>query len=231
MNQTFFVLAALAATAICQPTAAQKNETLEGNGNVVTKNISIQPFTTLDASGVYELKLTQGATESVKIEADENLQELFIVRNDGSKLVIEMKELKNKNLKSKNKMRVYVQFKNLKAMNLKMVGNFSGGNDLAFDDLELTNASVGDVDLSLKATSLHLKNASVGNMKLSGRAENAVMKMTGVGELQAGDFVVQTLDINNSGVGSADVNATKSLIAKDSFLGRVKNKGNASTGQ
>lgn len=227
MKQTFFLALAVAATAFLQPAKAQKGETLEGNGHLVTKDISVQPFTALDASGVYELKLTQGATESVKIEADENLQELFTVRNDGSKLVIEMKELKNKNLKSKNKLRVYVQFKNLNALELKMVGNVSSGNDLAFDDLDLTNASVGNVDLDLNATRLNLENTSVGNVKLSGRAENAVMKNNGVGSLQAGAFVVQTLDIENSGVGSAEVNAAKGLKVKDSFLGRVKNKGGA----
>ncbi|MBA2761902.1 MAG: hypothetical protein H0U39_08085, partial [Segetibacter sp.] len=45
--------------------------------------------------------------------------------------------------------------------------------------------------------------------------------------LEAGDFVVQTMNINNSGVGNAYVNAEKELKVKDSFLGKVKNKGAA----
>src|SRR5687768_2165758 len=80
-------------------------KTIEGNGKLVTRTVDVKSFDALKASGVYELRLSQGATESVKIEADENLQELFHVRNDGSKLVIEMDKLKNTNLKSKNKMR------------------------------------------------------------------------------------------------------------------------------
>ncbi|HUQ97717.1 MAG TPA: head GIN domain-containing protein [Chitinophagaceae bacterium] len=226
MKQTILFLS-LSALLFLQTTQAQKNETIEGNGHLVTRDVSVQPFTALDASGVYELKLTQGASESVKIEADENLQELFTVRNDGSKLVIEMKNLKNKNLRSKNKMRVYVQFKNLNALDLKLVGNVSSSNNLAFDNLDLMNASVGNVNLDFKATSLHLENKSVGNVTLSGQAENAVMKNNGVGSLQAGDFEVQTLDIDNSSVGAAEVNASKDLKVKDSFLGRVKNKGAA----
>lgn len=227
MKQTLFLLLGLAAMAFSETATAQKQETIEGNGHLVTKDVSVQPFTALDASGVYELKLTQGAAESVKIEADENLQELFTVRNDGSRLVIEMKSLKNKNLKSKNKMRVHVQFKNLKALDLKTVGNVSSGNDLQFDDFHFTNRSVGNVDLDLKASTLNLENTSVGNVKLSGQADNAVMKNSGVGSLQAGDFVVQTLDIDNSGVGSAEVNAAKGLKVTDSFLGKVKNRGAA----
>jgi len=227
MKQTLFFSICFLAMACLQTTKAQKQETIEGNGNLVTKNISVQPFTALDASGVYELKLTQGSSESVKIEADENLQELFTVRNNGSKLVIEMKELKNKNLKSKNKMRVYVQFKNLTALNLRTVGNVKSDASLSFDNLEFTNASVGNVDLDLKVAKLNLENNSVGEIRLSGQAENAVMKNNGVGSLKAGDFVVQTLDIDNSGVGSAEVNAAKGLKVQDSFLGKVRNKGAA----
>jgi hypothetical protein len=48
-----------------------------------------------------------------------------------------------------------------------------------------------------------------------------------VGSVKAGDFIVQTLDINNIGVGSAEVNAAKELKVKDSFLGKVTNKGAA----
>lgn len=227
MKQAIVFSLGLLAAAFLQPAQAQKQETIEGNGHLVTKDVSVQPFTVLDASGVYELKLTQGNTESVKIEADENLQELFTVHNDGNKLVIEMKSLKNKNLHSKNKMRVYVTFKTLKALDLKTVGNISSSNDLSFDDVAITNRSVGNVDLDLKATRLNLENTSVGEVKLRGRAENAVMKNSGVGSLQAGNFVVQTLDIDNSGVGSAEVNATKGLKVKDSFLGKVKNRGAA----
>ena len=105
----------------------------------------------------------------------------------------------------------------------------SSSNNLAFDDLNLTTKSVGNVDLDLKATTLHLDNTGVGNVRLSGRAETAVMKNSGVGSLKAGDFVVQTIDIDNTGVGSAEVNAEKGLKVQDSFLGRVQNRGGAPT--
>jgi hypothetical protein len=227
MKQTLLLIG-LAATTSIQNVQAQKQETLEGNGNRITRTVSVQPFTSLEASGVYELKLTQGNSEGVQIEADENLQDLFTVRNDGGKLVIEMKDMKNKNLRTQKGLRVYVQFKNLKSMDLRTVGNVSSTNNLSFEDLELTNGSVGNVDLDLTATKFELENSSVGNITLSGKAENAVMKNSGVGSLKAGDFVVQTLDIDNSGVGGAEVNAAKGLKVQDSFLGKVRNKGAAS---
>ena len=124
-------------------------------------------------------------------------------------------------------MKVYVTFKNLKELDLKTVGNVSSEEQLSFDDLDLNTKNVGNVDLNLTAKKLDLENKSVGNVKLSGKADEVVVKNTGVGSLQAGNFVVQTMNIENSGVGSAEVNAEKDLKVKDNFLGQVKNKGAA----
>lgn len=198
---------------------------IEGSGNVVTKDVAVKSFDELSASGIYSLQLVQGSSESVKIEADDNLQELFEVKNEGSKLVIGMK--KDVNIQTKGKLKVYVTFRKLKNMDLNMVGNVSSDKSLSFDDLKIHNNSVGSVDLQLTAGKLEIKNQSVGNVKLSGKADNAIVKNSGVGSLQAASLVVQTMDIDNSGVGSAEVNAEKELKVKDSFLGKVKNKGNA----
>lgn len=223
------LFAASAALLLTHAATAQDNnrETIEGNGNLVTREVPVQSFDALNASGVYELKLTQGDKESVKIEADENLQELFAVRNDGSKLVIDTKKMNNKNLKSKNKMRVYITFRKLKSMELSTVGNVTSDNQLNFDDLDLEATSVGNVNLKMNVNTLNLDNKGVGDVQLSGKAENAVVRNKGVGSLEASNFIVQTMDIDNSGVGHAEINAEKTLKVKDSFLGKVKNKGAA----
>lgn len=222
------LLVALAGILLHQASTAQeKHETLEGNGKLVTRDVPVSSFDALKASGIYELKLSQGSKETVMIEADENLQELFQVRNEGNKLVIDMKKMENKSLKSKNKMKVYVTFKKIKEMELSTVGNVGSEEQLAFDDLDMKNKSVGNVDLKLTANKIDLKNTSVGNVKLSGKAQDAVVKNSGVGSLEAGSFLVQTMNIENTGIGSAEVNAEKDLKVKDSFMGKVKNKGNA----
>jgi hypothetical protein len=223
-----FLLAAILGIFIASTSSAQdERETVEGNGKLVTRDISIKSFNELEASGVYELKLVQGNIEAVKIEADENLQEYFTVTNEGSKLVIDTKKLKNKNLKGKVKMKVYVTFKNLKSMELSTVGSVQSENQLSFNDLDLKSKGVGNVNLKLTANKINIDNKGVGNMELEGKAQDAIVKNKGVGSLEASDFIVQTMDIDNSGVGGASVNAQKTLKVKDSFLGKVSNKGTA----
>ena len=125
-------------------------------------------------------------------------------------------------------MKVYVTFRKLKTIDIGTVGSVNSDNQLAFDDLEFNNKSVGNVNLKLSANKINLSNKSVGNVELSGKAQEAVFINNGVGNLEASDFVVQTMDIDNSGIGNASVNAQKTLKVKDSFLGKVSNKGAAS---
>ena len=218
-------LMTLPATTVFSQKDKDKEPKIEGSGNIVTKEVTVQPFDQLEASGVFNVVLTQGAKESVKIEAEDNLQPLFEVKNDGSKLMVDMK--KDSHFNSKKKMTVYITFKNLKSMDLKMVGNVSSEGNLNFGDLSLANKSVGSVDLALNAQRLDIKNKSVGNLKLSGKANNAVIRSNSVGAIKASELLVQTMDIDNDGVGSAEVNAVKELKVKDSFLGKVKNAGSA----
>jgi len=229
MRKNFFVM--LAFTALSLPAFAQKNdwekrEKIEGSGNVITKDFTVKSFDDLFANGIYNLHLSQGDKESLKIEAEDNLMNLFIVENEGSTLKISMK--KDVDIRSKKKMNVYVTFKNLKNMNLSMVGGTSSDEQLKFSDLKFKNQSVGSVNLDMALQTLHLENESVGTLKLTGSAENAVIKSNSVGSVQAADFVVQKMEIDNNGVGSATVNAEKELKVSDSFLGKVSNKGNAS---
>jgi hypothetical protein len=221
----------LTITALGFSTAAQKNDKyddkdrIEGSGNVITKEISVKSFDELNASGVFNLLLSQGDKESLKIEADDNLMDLFIIENEGSTLKIKMK--KNSNFNSKKQLKVYVTFKTLKSMDLGMVGGTSSDEKLKFTDLKLKNQSVGSVSLNMTLQTLNMENQSVGSVKLEGSAENAVVKNNSVGSINAGNFVVQKMDIENNGVGSATVNAEKELKYSDSFLGKVSNRGNA----
>lgn len=228
MRKMFLVLLTvmtLIVSATAQKNEWDKNERIVGSGNQITKEIPVQPFSELTAHGVFHLYLSQGDKESVKIEADDNLMDLFTVENKGSTLEISMK--KNVSIDSKKKMSVYVTFKSLKSMHLSMVGGTSSEEQLKFSDLKFTNQSVGTVNLDMTMQNLNLENGSVGTLKLKGSADNAVIKSNSVGSIQAADFVVQKMDIDNSGVGSATVNAEKELKMSDSFLGKVNNKGNA----
>src|SRR5439155_16129839 len=128
---------------------AQERVNIEPSGNIVTKEVSIQPFEAIKASGIYELVLSQGDKESVKIEADDNLQHLFSVSNAGTTLVIDMPKLKDQNINFENKkddkamrLKVYVTFKKLKSLDVGVVGNVRSATALKFDAFEIDSKNV-----------------------------------------------------------------------------------------
>src|SRR5262245_8658170 len=205
---------------VCNSSFAQKDsdkKRVEGSGNVITKTFPITSFDQLEVGGVFNVELSQSSSGAVKVEADDNLMELFEVKNEGEKLMVTTK--KDVNINTKSKVKVYISFKKINSLEIHTVGNVSSAGELSFDKLKLENNSVGNVSLKFSAQSVKINNNSVGSVKLEGKADDAVIKSNSVGTIKAGDFVVQTMDIDNNGVGSAEVNAAKELKVRDSFLG------------
>lgn len=217
-----------------QIAVAQKKITIEPSGKIITKEISVQSFDAIDASGLYELVLSQGDKEAVKIEADDNLVDLFSVKNNGSTLEIDMPQLKDKNIDFKDgenrkslKLKVYVTFKKIKSLHVAVIGNVRSTTGLNADAFMLESKNVGNVNLNVTAKKLTVENKGVGNLTLSGTANDADVKNKGVGQFDGEELLVQTMHIDNSGVGHASVNVAKDLTIKQSFLGKVNNKGAA----
>lgn len=218
----------------CLSVIAQKQKTINPSGNIITRDVNVNSFNSIRADGLYELILSQGDKESVKIEADDNLQNLFKVSNDGSTLVIDMPDLKNNNINfndednhHKLNLKVYVTFKQLNALNVGIIGTVRCTTPLKADAFKIDSKNVGNIELQLNADKLTVNNKGVGNITLSGSATDAVISNAGVGKFDGENLIVQTMDINNSGVGSADVHVEKDLKIKESFLGKVENSGNA----
>lgn len=213
---------------------AQKHGTIKPSGNIITRDVTINSFNSIHAEGLYELVLTQGDKESVKIEADDNLQNLFKVSNDGNTLVIDMPDLKNSDVNfndengdHKLNLKVYVTFKQLNAIDVGIIGSVRCTTPLKTDAFRIDSKNVGDIKLQLAAENLTINNKGVGNITLSGSANNAIITNAGVGNFDGENLIVQTMNIDNSGVGNADVHVEKDLKVKGSFLGKVKNNGNA----
>jgi hypothetical protein len=213
---------------------AQKHKTVNPSGNIITRDVDVSSFNSVRAEGLYELVLLQGDKESVKIEADDNLQDLFKVSNDGGTLVIDMPELKNSNINfndedrhHKLNLKVYVTFKQLSALNVGIIGTVRCTTPLKVDAFKIDSKNVGNIELQLNADKLTVTNKGVGNITLSGSATDAIITNAGVGKFDGENLIVQTMNIDNSGVGNADVHVEKDLKIKQSFLGKVENSGKA----
>jgi len=207
--------------------ATFSQKSIRGNGNVIKQERTITSFDELVIKGVFNIHLSQGNKESVIVEADENLQEIITVKNDGNILVLGWK--KGRNLRSKTKMDIYVTLKDLKKLEVKGVGNIKTESSLSLKELKLDINGVGTTVLKLNCDKLDGNIHALGTITLTGKVGYVKLNNTGIGTLRAFDLIAQRLDLINTGIGKVEVHADQALNIKSSGIGSVKYKGNAQT--
>ena len=92
-------------------TACQK-ETIQPSATITAVEKNITDFNALEVAGDFEVFITSGAvTESVTVEANENLQEFITIEKVGNTLEIKMKGNINININGNETTRVYINTK------------------------------------------------------------------------------------------------------------------------
>ena len=147
--------------------SAQK---LKGDGDVTKETRSVASFDIIENDGVVNITLIQADIESVIVEADRNLLPVIITKVKDNTLFISTKE--GAEIEKSTKLNVYVSFRDLKKLELNSVGNLSSQNQLKFNNLEIENNSVGNIDLNLDCNKLNIESNSVGNTVLTGKVND-----------------------------------------------------------
>lgn len=214
----FFIIAS---TVLCGLSCAQG---LKGNGNVISEERTVSTFTHLSINGVFNVFIDQGDKESVKIETDENLQDIIETIHTGSKLTIRWKD--KASVKESTKMNVYVTVKNMDVLGIKGVGNVSTTSPLKTETMELSVSGVGNTSLEINCKTLTADFSAVGNIELKGTTDEADIIAEGTGNLKAFDLIVKKLTLKVSGIGNTEVHAEEEISITSSGVGNVSYKGN-----
>jgi hypothetical protein len=195
-----------------------------GTGKVTTQTRSITPFHKISIKGVFPVVISQdGGPEWVKVEADENLQELITIENKGDELVIASDD--NISIRRSKKLSVMVNVKSLYEIQNTSVGSITSSGPVKFDSLEINSESVGKLELQLEGKFLRANLNSVGVTDLSGRVREARINNQSVGALHAFDLKTDSVMIHNTAVGIAEVYADKAFYIRSSSVGNLYYKG------
>lgn len=198
---------------------------LKGNGNVVEKQYQVASFQQLNINGVFNTFITQGEENAVTVETDENLVSTIEIVEQDNKLIVRSK--KKTNIKKVTKMNVYITLTNLEEMIVEGVGNVKCDAPLNLQDLKMKISNVGNTTMLLNCTQLDAKFSSVGNINFEGEAESANLEISGTGGVNALDFEVGNLVVDNSSIGNVKIYATKTLEINSSGIGNLHYKGDA----
>ena len=201
------------------------NNKIAGNGDVSIEERTVTPFDEIDIDGVFKVYLTQGDTEKVEVEIDENLQQYVKVFNKGNTLVLDIEKGINWGKTVKNN--VYITLKNINKLSIDGVCSVQTNTILICDHLKLDIDGVSSSSLELKCNRLVADLSGVGSSELSGEANEFTVSKDGVGSLKARNLIAAIVNISNSGVGSAEIYASQELSMKNSGVGSITYYGEA----
>ena len=193
-----------------------------GNGNVVKQERKVASFDAIEVSGAFDIILSQGSTQSVFVEADENLIKLITTKVEGGKLIID----NEKPIQHANSLKVFITVTGLKTLELSGAVDAITEGRLTLPELSINGSGASDSKFDLDVRNLEVNCSGGSKLKFRGIVSNASMDVSGAVDLLAYDLVADTFSLSISGAGKAQINVRKELNVDISGAGTVRYKGN-----
>lgn len=206
---------------------AQNFKTIRGEGRVVTQDRNSGNFNEIYTHGSFDVEITDASSHSVKVEAQQNLQEYIEVEIKGSELHIRNK--KGYTIKGEKEIMIHITAPALKGIYLSGSGNINSTNQLTgSQQFEIKSSGSGNISLNIETSSLQSSISGSGNITLKGKTNSFEGKIAGSGNIRAREMQSAITSVKISGSGSAQVVATEKLDTKIAGSGDVKYWGDAS---
>lgn len=194
-----------------------------GNGNVITQQRSVsESFHTVHASSGLDVYLTQDATESIAVQADENLHDLIVTDlNDGILTITTSKNIGNASAK-----KVHLNVTNLKQIKATSGSDVFSTNTIVADYLDVSATSGADVQLSLEANNVTSNATSGSDISLSGTTKILSTNASSGADIKAKDLKAEQVSANASSGSDITVSVITELNASATSGGDIKYYGN-----
>lgn len=189
-----------------------------GNKNVITQTRTVATFDGLNVSGIFKVIYTQGEPQSVKIEADENLMGQVVTEVKGGVLEIGTKG----SINNVTRMIAYVTSKDLKFLGMSGATKFTATTKIASPTLKIDLSGVANATLNANVPNVTCNLSGTAKLDLEGSGTQIKANLSGTAKLQAANFEIQDAKVDASGVGSATINATKTLSLSASGASKIK---------
>ncbi len=164
-----------------------------------TQTIDVQEFKRLEISGYLNVTLVQSFTNKVAIKASNNLQKSISITEDKGSLSIKQ------NYKVFRRIAIIITFTSLSEIESKIDGKLISKGIIQAQDLTLDLINTGKTKLQLATNTLEANFKGKENIKITGAAKKVNFDTEIIGLLDASTFIIDTLNVNNSGKGDIRV--------------------------
>jgi hypothetical protein len=192
-----------------------------GKGAVIKKEVSVAAFTGIDLQGSLDVKLTMGAVQSVRVEAQENLVDLL-----ETTLVKGVWHIRTSACYRTDKpFVVHITVPGLNSVVVQGSGDVESVGIVKGKELDLEVQGSGDIQLAVDAEQVKASVQGSGTIKLSGTCNALTASVQGSGDVKAGNLVATDASATIMGSGDVTVQAMNKLDANVTGSGDVKYKG------
>jgi hypothetical protein len=205
---------------------------ITGSGNVTRAERAVSGFTAIALEGSGEVVITQGASEGLTIEAEDNLLPLITseVRDGVLNLDFSRADWRDV-IRPTQPIRFLVGVKDLGALDLAGSGSIQAGV-LQIPNLKVVVSGSGDVTLDeLRADSLIATLDGSGNITAAGQVQRLDVFLTGSGQVSAGDLESQAALVSLGGSGDVTLWVRDALDVSISGSGTVNYFGQPTVGK
>jgi hypothetical protein len=203
---------------------AQNWQSIKGEGKVVTQEIQLENIHGVGLGISGKLILTQGNTQRITIEGQQNIIDNIKREVHGGDWNIEF----IKNVKDAEPVTITITLPMLDEIDLSGSGTVTSTNKFAhLNELEIGIAGSGHLEFDFEAKSTELSLSGSGKAMLSGESKELEINISGSGNVTAKDLTTGACEVSISGSGNAAVNVNGDLKAAISGSGDVTYKGQA----
>jgi len=183
-----------------------------GSGELTTETRAVSGFNRVQIDGAGELIIIQGDTESLEIQAEDNIIDELTSEVRDNTLVLGYRDSFLRNTIIPTERIVYT----LTLMDLSEV-TINGAADMEIDSLEtetftLNINGAGQISIDeLMADNLSVQISGTSSIEVAGQVAEQSITIDGAGNYQAGDLATNITTVDINGLGNATVWATTTL--------------------
>ena len=197
---------------------------VKGNGAITTTTRTISNYNEIGVAGSFEVTLVKGKEGEITIKSDENLLEYIVTEVKKGNLSIKTK--KGYQLRSKQKIEITVPFNDIEGVSLAGSGNIYSNDEIKSNELKLSLAGSGNMDLKVSAKDLDTNIAGSGNMTLNGNTDDFECSIAGSGNLNGYNLKTSITNVKIAGSGNVKIDISNEVHAKIAGSGNVLYTGN-----
>ena len=190
----------------------------DGSKNVTTQTRNVATFDGLNVSGIFKVIFTQGEPQSVKIETDDNLMDKVVTEVHNGVLEI---STKGNHINNPTRMVAYITAKTLTSLKMSGVSKLTATNKLVAPKLKIDLSGASNVTLSANISNVNCNLSGTAKFDIEGSGDQLTADLSGTAKLTASKFEIKDAKVDASGVGSASINATKSVSLDASGVSKI----------